>query len=105
MRANIQSAFLDPSARDHKIRSTKIVAELGQVLIDTLAGQVECVGSLRSKLVVGEGAAPSRHANLRLPGFIRPRCTAGATHRLAESYEGFKTHTRKVLGLRPRCHP
>jgi hypothetical protein len=35
----------------------------------------------------------------RLPGFIRPRCTAGATHRLAESYEGFKTHVRKITGL------
>jgi hypothetical protein len=32
----------------------------------------------------------------RLPGFIRPRCTAGATHRLAESYYGVVLHVRKI---------
>src|SRR6266478_8672610 len=32
----------------------------------------------------------------RLPGFIRPRCTAGATHRFAESYYGFKLHFSKI---------
>src|SRR5882724_6074756 len=26
----------------------------------------------------------------RFPGFIRPRCTAGATHKAAESYQGSK---------------
>ena len=35
----------------------------------------------------------------RLPGFIRPRCTAGATHRLAESYKGFKAHNRTIPDL------
>src|SRR5262249_16567777 len=32
----------------------------------------------------------------RLPGLIRPRRTAGATHRFAESYEGFKLHDPKI---------
>src|SRR5262249_7799878 len=33
----------------------------------------------------------------RFPGLIRPRCTAGATHRMAESYYGFKLHDAKIL--------
>ena len=28
----------------------------------------------------------------RFPGLIRPRCTAGATHKAAESYQGIKVH-------------
>jgi len=28
----------------------------------------------------------------RFPGFIRPRCTAGATHKAAESYQGIEVH-------------
>src|SRR5258708_36855632 len=32
----------------------------------------------------------------RLPGFIKPRCTAGATHRFAESYYGFNLHFSKI---------
>jgi hypothetical protein len=36
----------------------------------------------------------------RLPGFIRPRCTAGATHRLAESYYGVALHFHKIA-----CQP
>ena len=32
----------------------------------------------------------------RLPGFIRPRCTAGATHRLAESYQGVEAHGKRI---------
>jgi hypothetical protein len=33
----------------------------------------------------------------RLPGFIRPRRTAGATHRFAESYERLALHISIVL--------
>lgn len=36
-------------------------------------------------VAVGEGAVPSRHANLALVGLGWPRHTAGATHRLPES--------------------
>jgi hypothetical protein len=43
------------------------------------------------KMVVGEGAAPLPPPGTliwRLPGFIKLRCAAGATHRFAESYYG-----------------
>src|ERR1700730_12703842 len=45
----------------------------------------------------------------RLPGFIRPRCTAGATHRLAESYERVALHGSTlaeflVIGPDKRCY-
>ena len=43
-------------------------------------------------LVVGEGVPPPGTLIWRLPGFIGPRCTAGATHRFAESYERVKDH-------------
>jgi hypothetical protein len=33
----------------------------------------------------------------RFPGLIRPRCTAGATHRFAEPYYGLKLHGYTVL--------
>src|SRR6476646_2392300 len=40
----------------------------------------------------------------RLPGFIRPRCTSGATHRFAESYYGLKFHWRfDVIGGMQVC--
>jgi len=36
-------------------------------------------------IVVGEGAAPSAHANMAFPGLLRPRRTAGATRHESES--------------------
>src|SRR5580698_1571363 len=35
----------------------------------------------------------------RFPGLIRPRCTAGATHRNAESYYGVKVHQISLSAL------
>src|SRR6266481_6730812 len=46
----------------------------------------------KRKMVVGEGAAPPGTLIWRFPGFIRPRCTAGATHKAAESYQGIEVH-------------
>src|SRR5713226_9334092 len=53
----------------------------------------------KRKMVVGEGAAPPGTLIWRFPGFIRPRCTAGATHKAAESYQGIQAH-RVMLLLR-----
>src|SRR5690349_4253968 len=42
----------------------------------------------------------------RLPGFIRPRCTAGATHRFAESYERVALHGSNITeSIKPRLTP
>jgi hypothetical protein len=43
-------------------------------------------------MVVGEGAAPPGTLIWHFPKFIRPRCTAGATHKAAESYQGIEVH-------------
>jgi hypothetical protein len=48
-------------------------------------------------MVVGEGVAPSGTLIWRLPGFIRPRRTAGATHRFARLYQGIDLHTSSAL--------
>ena len=32
----------------------------------------------------------------RFPGFIRPRCTAGATHRIVQTYYGVGVHGPKL---------
>jgi hypothetical protein len=42
MRANIQNAFLDPSAPRPQNQKYKSVAELGQVLINAVIGKVKC---------------------------------------------------------------
>src|ERR1700722_6546119 len=47
---------------------------------------------LGRKMVVGEGAAPPGTLIWRFPGFIKPRCTAGATPKAAESYKGIEVH-------------
>jgi len=41
MRANIQNAFLDPSAPRPQNQKYKSVAELGQLLINAVTGKVE----------------------------------------------------------------
>src|SRR5690242_2914683 len=47
----------------------------------------------------------------RFPGFIRPRCTAGATHHGAKSYYGIKFHRailpdlKKSLSFHPSMGP
>jgi hypothetical protein len=70
---------------------------LVQVLINAVLVQVEVLGILKTKNWWWVRVLPPPGTLIwRLPGFIRPRCTAGATHRFAESYYGFKLHFSKI---------
>ena len=46
---------------------------------------------------MGEGATPPGALIWRLPGFIRPRRTARATHRFVRSYQWIELHTNSLL--------